>query len=318
MTLNQVNYLNIGLMLLCLLGAFIAPFEMFLISYAFLSPLHYFTQIAWMHKKKYFVPGKFDWVFLVFFAAYLVAARFLIVSLDFTLSSALAMVFFFSLIMVLFRGWKRLLPLFLVFLFVGLFSGERWFFVLFAVMMTTIVHTFVFTGSFILSGALKNKSRSSFLSLLVFILCVLTCFLIVPSEGFGELNQYIIESYRPFWVVNSELMRLFLIPFEGLSDLYQSPGAKMVMRFVAFVYAYHFANWFSKTKVIGWIDPAKKYGKIVISGWLICVLTFLYDYMTGITLIYVFSMLHVILEFPLNHQTFLAIGRDSVKLLKKN
>ena len=44
--------------------AFILPFELFLFSYAVLGPLHYLTEIGWLHKKNYFAKGKYDFLFL--------------------------------------------------------------------------------------------------------------------------------------------------------------------------------------------------------------------------------------------------------------
>ena len=62
MTLDRINYLNIGLMLISLIAAFILPFEVFLLSYAILGPLHYLTEISWLHDRQYFSPKKLDWV----------------------------------------------------------------------------------------------------------------------------------------------------------------------------------------------------------------------------------------------------------------
>ncbi len=54
---TQVDKVNIGLMIISLILAFVLPFEVFLFSYAFLGPLHYLTEISWLHQKNYFVPA---------------------------------------------------------------------------------------------------------------------------------------------------------------------------------------------------------------------------------------------------------------------
>lgn len=56
LTTTQVDQINIGLMVISLILAFILPFEVFLFSYAVLGPLHYLTEISWLHQKSYFVP----------------------------------------------------------------------------------------------------------------------------------------------------------------------------------------------------------------------------------------------------------------------
>jgi hypothetical protein len=53
---SQIDQVNIGLMIISLILAFILPFEVFLFSYAVLGPLHYLTEISWLHQKNYFVP----------------------------------------------------------------------------------------------------------------------------------------------------------------------------------------------------------------------------------------------------------------------
>ena len=51
-------------MLVSAVLAFILPFELFLFSYAVLGPLHYLTEIGWLHKKNYYTKGKYDFLFL--------------------------------------------------------------------------------------------------------------------------------------------------------------------------------------------------------------------------------------------------------------
>src|SRR2546421_4752429 len=65
LTNNQVNYLNVGLMLGSCVAAFAFPFELFLFAYAFLGPLHYLTEISWLHDRRYFTKGKNDYLLLV-------------------------------------------------------------------------------------------------------------------------------------------------------------------------------------------------------------------------------------------------------------
>src|SRR3954466_6053945 len=59
-----IHHLNTGLIILSCLVAFFIPFELFLFSYGVLGPLHYLTEIGWLHKKNYFTKGKYDFIFL--------------------------------------------------------------------------------------------------------------------------------------------------------------------------------------------------------------------------------------------------------------
>src|SRR5262245_24489410 len=51
---DQVNYLNATLMVVSCAVAFRYPFELFLFAYTVLGPLHYSTEISWLHDRKYF------------------------------------------------------------------------------------------------------------------------------------------------------------------------------------------------------------------------------------------------------------------------
>lgn len=307
---DRINYLNIGLMFGSLGMAFLAPFEVFLFSYAVLAPLHYFSEIAWLHRRQYFSPGKYDYIWLGLLAVLLFLSQFVFTSFQSGAAGLIAFGFLFSFAVIVLKNpyYKGIAALLIILSAIWL-TDVRWYFVLFAIFMTTIVHTFIFTGMFILQGALKESTFSGLLSLAVFIGCVAACFLIVPSSGLSDLSLYLRESYGPFWGVNVELMKLFQLPVESFQDLYMTPGALMVMHFVAFVYLYHFMNWFSKTSVIGWHQGSRLSLFLVFLSWFSCLGIFWYDYRTGLSVLYFFSILHVFLEFPLNHQTFLGVGR---------
>ncbi len=57
-SIDQVNYANIGLMIVSCVAAVLFPFELFLFSYAVLGPLHYLTEISWLHERNYFTEAK--------------------------------------------------------------------------------------------------------------------------------------------------------------------------------------------------------------------------------------------------------------------
>lgn len=54
---HRLDAVNIALMVVSLGLAYVLPFELFLFSYAVLGPLHYLTEISWLHQKNYFVGG---------------------------------------------------------------------------------------------------------------------------------------------------------------------------------------------------------------------------------------------------------------------
>jgi hypothetical protein len=81
------------------------------------------------------------------------------------------------------------------------------------------------------------------------------------------------------------------------------------MRVIAFACWYHYLNWFSKGSIIRWHEVRRPRAATILAIWAIGGLIYRYDFRAGFAVFYVPSMLHLLLEFPLNHQTFVAIGR---------
>ncbi|MGN6476377.1 MAG: hypothetical protein ACTHKV_04065, partial [Flavipsychrobacter sp.] len=64
-TAEKTDITNILLMILSGCVAMVLPFELFLFSYAILGPLHYLTEISWLHDKKYYTKERYDAIILV-------------------------------------------------------------------------------------------------------------------------------------------------------------------------------------------------------------------------------------------------------------
>ena len=82
------------------------------------------------------------------------------------------------------------------------------------------------------------------------------------------------------------------------------------MRLIAFAYLYHYLNWFSKTSIIKWHEVPRSRAVAILGLWVAGGLVYLSDYRLGFGLFYTLSLLHVFLEFPLNHQTLAGIGKS--------
>ena len=201
LSINGVNYLNIALMLLSLVLAVTFPFELFLFAYAVLGPLHYMTEIGWLHQRNYFAIDKRDFIIPVAMCALIslsvlfnLAAGWpataetmaslnagffgrITAGLNEYATGFIFIAFTSAVFMVVVK--KRSLRYLLIaamlipaFLLVKVDSYETWF----AVFLPTIIHVCVFTALFILFGAMKGKSFSGYLSFVVYLLCILLIF----------------------------------------------------------------------------------------------------------------------------------------------
>lgn len=322
---DRINYLNIGLMLISCAVALYIPFELFLFAYAVLGPAHYLTEISWLHKRGYFTRGKHDFWLLAGLALLLFvtaawsgqsfgpqqslnSAAFTFLALGSALVLVLTSTFSARLI-----GLAAVAVLGLASLStVGLLV------VLLATFVPTLIHVYLFTGFFILYGALKERSRTGFLSFAVFLLCPVACLLIDPRmytpsayaavsyfRTLAPVNLTLLGVSTPHTSAEAANVGLQLLSHRGLA----------LMRFIAFAYTYHYFNWFSKTSIIRWHEVGTRRLAAIVGLWLAAVGTYAYDYSLGTKVLFCLSLMHVYLEFPLNHISILGTFREVRSLL---
>src|SRR6266853_2962659 len=66
--MRATDAVHLGLMLSAVAVTYLVPFELLLLSYVILGPAHYFTEISWLHDRKYFLPHRSVPIVLAFVA----------------------------------------------------------------------------------------------------------------------------------------------------------------------------------------------------------------------------------------------------------
>src|SRR3981189_2354324 len=56
--MRATDAVHLGLMLSAIAVTYLVPFELLLLSYVVLGPAHYFTEISWLHDRRYFLPHR--------------------------------------------------------------------------------------------------------------------------------------------------------------------------------------------------------------------------------------------------------------------
>ncbi|MDF2378962.1 MAG: hypothetical protein P1V18_01920 [Candidatus Gracilibacteria bacterium] len=309
MNVLQVDKLNTALILLSAAAAFILPFELFLFSYAVLGPLHYLTEISWLKKRDFFAPGKYNAWILLGLTLFIFTTRYLATDLRWMNPSMIATAFFGALAMTLVRGkGYKILTALLALAGILLFWESSWYILIFSLLLTTIIHVLLFTATFMLFGAMKSRSRLGYLNIALLFTCA-ALFFIFEADSLWNVSAYAREVYDGnFYGLNLKLAELFnLGELRYLDDVFNSRTGLSIMRLIAFAYTYHYLNWFSKTSIIGWGEASKKYWTIILPLWVISVGLYVYDYRLGVACLYFLSMLHVLLEFPLNCVSFAGV-----------
>ncbi len=231
---DKINYLNIGLMFATAVFAFFAPFETFLLAYAFLGPLHYLTEISWLHDRQYFTKGKYDFIVLLVIGVLLSTVAF---AQDFgykweiytyfsemQLSSKLVVFALFSgMLFALVKNiFVKIVSCFFIFIFVsGWLSPEnieenQSSTTVFALtsLVPTLIHVYVFTGLFMLYGSLKSRSKSGLMAVVAVVILPLILVFVLPVNpkeswvsNYGK-NAYYAKG-QGFFNTNVEIMDHF-------------------------------------------------------------------------------------------------------------
>jgi len=311
---NSVERVNTVLMVVSCAAAFAAPFHLFLVAYAILGPLHYLTEISWLHDREYFAPRKGArrwWLALVGAAMLVLMYGFVSndllrrpVSPRFEIGMTYLVFLTAPLLLWVRRAVNALAIAVLVTAGLALLSSLRAY-ALLAYFIITIIHVLVFTVAFVLLGALRSRSGWSIASLVVFGACAgaVLVFDVTPLLAASDRVQGVYSFFEP---LNAQLMALFRMS----GGIYDSRGGLAVMRLIAFAYTYHYLNWFSKTSIIRWHEVPRVRFVAIIAGWLAAMAVYAQAYTVGLSLLYMLSLLHVLLEFPLNHKTFAGIATE--------
>ena len=319
MTGRRLDLLNIGLMLGSCALAFALPFDLFLFSYAVLGPLHYLTEISWLHKRDYFLPRRRDAFLLVVPLALLLAAHWgrergggLDMAFWGPLLNAAGLGMAVALVATRDARWRA-----------GIVAAAvvaGWAFAdrsvahdLLRVLLPTLIHVWLFTGAFVLLGALRGRSPTGLASLAVFVGCSAACFLIQPVAWPEKVRA----AYTSITGVN-EIVFGWMNgrKASGLPELLSSMPGRGIVRFIAFAYTYHYLNWFSKTSIIQWHKIPRAWTYANLGLWAASVALYAYDYALGLAVLFGLSYLHVYLELPLNGRSFAGIGRELVGWVK--
>lgn len=308
----RVDISNMVLIVASAILAWLLPFQLFVASYVVLGPLHYLTEIGWLHGKSYFrqehevAPSSFwqkhvPWalVAIVLLLSIVMLRPYMPASIADALKPILpyqgALILgalFWSLTWIIrFTDHQRLILVATLVVSAGILTSWHWPAVYLA-LLPTLVHVFLFTGIFMVQGALARGTWVTWLSVLVLVLASLSFFVLptIPTALLGNTG-YWLDAWQ-----HSGLLRVV----GYLTDPSDNPMVIRWQAFVAFAYTYHYLNWFSKVDIIKWHKVPAQWLMVCAVAWVCSVALYVYDVAMGMRVLYSISMLHVVLEFPLN------------------
>jgi vacuolar-type H+-ATPase subunit I/STV1 len=281
------DLVHLGLMLAAFAVAYLVPFELLLLAYVVLGPAHYITEISWLHDRSYFLPHRGIAVALAFLAAILVFV---------TNASWFGFVVWTALVacVMLATGTTALEGLLIFMIAVAL---TAWMLStgsplgVIGALVPTLVHVSLFTLVFMTLGAIRSASRAQALLIVVYLVAIAMILLVPPAaevriESFAKATQDYFSDVGP-----------------ALSRLFHAPGLKLDARLtglLAFIYTYHYLNWFIKVDIIRWADVPKLRLGLMIAASAFSTALYFYSFTYGFIFLLALSLAHVLLEFPLN------------------
>ncbi|MDB5601043.1 MAG: hypothetical protein JWN71_3087 [Xanthobacteraceae bacterium] len=291
----RLDIVHFGLMGAALGLAYLVPFELLLLAYVVLGPAHYLTEISWLHDRKYFLPHSSIPVLL---AAAAVGAAFItdgywfgvLFWITFVLCALLAAgttAMQSTLIMV----GAIVATLFIV------ARGSN--FIVLGTLLPTLVHVSLFTLVFMVVGALRSGSRAQAWLVGAYVAAIVAILLLPPSAS-TVVPAFARTAQEYFGGVAPALGRVL-----GIGDL--TLDARLV-GLLAFVYTYHYLNWFIKADVIRWSAMSTRRMAVVVGASALSTAFYFYDYAWGFVVLLGLSLMHVVLEFPLNAISLRQLG----------
>ena len=128
----------------------------------------------------------------------------------------------------------------------------------------------------------------------------------VGADGAMELScagQLLDPCGGGFRSLHGYLVRLLGHNLHPDATILADPAAAGVLRFLAFIYLFHYLNWFAKTELLQWHRVSRRSWAWIVVLYSVSAGCYLWNFRVGFYMVNFLSMLHVFLEFPLNWHT---------------
>jgi hypothetical protein len=290
-----IDTLHLGLMLSALGLTYLVPFELLLLSYVVLGPAHYATEISWLHDRKYFLPRR--GIAIALAAVAIIAALIDNASwFGFVMWSAFVMS---ALLAATTTALQSMILFMVALVLTAVMVSNGASIAVVGILLPTLIHVSLFTLVFMMLGAFRSGQRVQWV-LVALYLAAIALVLLAPPSAATLIPSFAAAGHNYFANVGPALGRLFGIPNLLLDTRLTS--------LLAFIYTYHYLNWFIKAEVIRWNAMSRRRLALVIAASAASTALYFYDYAFGFTALLALSLAHIVLEFPLNSLALRQLG----------
>jgi hypothetical protein len=279
-----------------------APLPVFLLAFVVLGPMHYLTEIVWLQKKSfYFSEG----IIAPKWYALIAAALAIAVALDRLIQHSIGVWVVWVLAVLALSAWIRnrwaMASVALAALAVKLLTpGVANFF---GAIVPSIVHVFVFTWFFMVSGALRARNNRLAHWVNPALLLAIPLLLLWLPVHYGTQSAVWLRmeriSFAPLHGYAAKHLGRF---FAMRGDLLADPVIAALFRVFAFTYLFHYLNWFGKAELLEWHRIPARSWAVIGTLYAAAIGLYAWNFEVGFLVVNFLSLLHVLLEFPLDLQ----------------
>jgi hypothetical protein len=305
--MRMIDAAHLVLLLVALALAYLVPFELLLLSYVVLGPAHYATEISWLHDRKYFLPERTIAIglgILAIAAALIENASWF----GFVLWGA----FVFCAMLVMTSALQSMVLFMIALALTAMMLSNGLSIAVLGILLPTLIHVSLFTLVFMALGAWRSGEKLQWLLIALYAAAIATI-LILPPTAATLIPSLAKAGQNYFANVAPALGRLF-----GIADLRLDTRLTGLL---AFIYTYHYLNWFIKAEVIRWNAMTRQRLILVAAASAGSTALYFYDYAFGFTVLLAFSLAHIVLGFPLDaialRQLGAAIGSGAIKAVQR-
>src|ERR1700719_1338221 len=292
--MRTIDAVHLGLLLAALAITYVVPFELLLLSYVVLGPAHYFTEISWLHDRKYFLPRR-----SVAFGLAGVAVVAALIDNAAWFGFVIWMAFVACALLTTTTAAQSAVLTIVALAVTAIMAANGSSLAVLGILLPTLIHVSLFTLVFMTLGAFRAGSKAQALLVVVY-LTAIGIILVLPPSAATQIPAFAKAGQEYFGNVGPALGRLL-----GVANLRLDTRLTSLL---AFLYTYHSLNWFIKGDVIRWAEISRLRLALVIAASATSTALYFYDYAFGFTVLLALSLVHVVLEFPLNSLALRQLG----------
>jgi hypothetical protein len=292
--MRTIDVVHLGLMLTALAITYLVPFELLLLSYVVLGPAHYFTEISWLHDRKYFLPQR-----NIAFGLASVAVVAALIDNAAWFGFVIWMAFVACALLTTTTAAQSAILTIIALGVTAIMAANGSSLAVLGILLPTLIHVSLFTLVFMMLGAYRSGSKAQALLVVVYLMAI-GVILVLPPSAATQIPAFAKAGQEYFGNVGPALGRLL-----GVANLRLDTRLTSLL---AFVYTYHYLNWFIKADVIRWAEIPRLRQALVAAASATSTALYFYDYAFGFTVLLALSLVHVVLEFPLNSLALRQLG----------